>query len=114
MILNTQNVQIQKMTEVFYLNEALLFHNILEKAEDDKAKAQNERILGKMKDNESISNLAKVVRLDHPDTIRQFLDGVCEAGLISDSYKRMNNKEIFHNFKHILEKAIVNSSSKLG
>ena len=43
MILNVQNIQIQKMTEIYYLNQALLFHYVLDKKEKDKTNAKGTR-----------------------------------------------------------------------
>ena len=111
MVLHTQNVQIQKMTEVYYLNEALLIHYLIDKEEKDKQKQLIEK-LSNPKDSADAIN--KIIRLDDPPRLRKFLDGVKEAGMIGDSYKSMSDKEIFDNFKGILEKAIITSESKLS
>lgn len=104
MILNVQNIQIQKMTEIYYLNQALLFHYVLDKKEKDKTR---EKLKGL-----GDPDIAKIIRLDHPDRIREFLDKIFDAGMINESYKKMNNKELFDNFKNILEKAIIGNKSK--
>lgn len=108
MILHTQNIQIQKMTEVFYLNEAMLYHYLVEKQEDDKLKGIHQHVAGG-----SLDDVAKVVHLDHPNVIRRFLKGLEDAGLVGSGYKAMNDKELFDNLKPLLEKTIINSKNKL-
>ena len=92
------------MTEIYYLNQALLFHYVLDKKEKDKTR---EKLKGL-----GDPDIAKIIRLDHPDRIREFLDKIFDAGMINESYKKMNNKELFDNFKNILEKAIIGNKSK--
>lgn len=107
MIMNVQNIQIQKMTEIYYLNQALLFHYALDKEQKEKTKKIVKGLGGD-------SDIAKIIRLDHPDRIREFLNKIFDAGMINDSYKKLNDKQLFNNFKNILEKAIINSKSKLS
>lgn len=110
MILNVQNIQIQKMTEVYYLNQALFYHYLIEKDETDQLTQKRNKIVSGIEGDD----ISKVIRLNNPNRIREFLNGVYEAGMIDARYKTMGDKELFDNFKNILEKAIINSNNKLS